>query len=166
MAIVLIEVMMLASICIADDISPSINVYAPNPKKIVDTPTTITFLIQISNLRDNETIVYIEVIDYPEGWISNLSQSQIIIDPVNYDSEVVEEVSFSITPPQSTGHILETITLEFTPQYYPLEEDDPQGTPISLNLQVEIKGSSTPGFELLTLLIAFGLAFIFLRHKQ
>jgi hypothetical protein len=151
---------------------PLINVYTAEPNRIVNPQDTVTFPIEITNLGNKETLVTARVVKYPEGWSPLLSQSQIIIPSVAESGSGTNkmEMSFSITPPYGLGwhNDLETITLEFTPQFSPPMAGGNKtiGTPVPFSMTVRSRGVSTPGFEIIPLIIALGIVTIILKKRK
>lgn len=152
---------------------PLINVYTEQPARVVEPQTTVSFPIKITNLGNKETIVTVKVTDYPEGWAPLLAQSQIVIPAAGETSGGnIAELSFSITPPYGLGwhNELETITLEFTPQFSPPGGGGNQsgliGTPVPFQLSVRSRGFSTPGFELFGVLGALIITMIIIKKRK
>jgi hypothetical protein len=151
---------------------PLINVYTTEPNRIVTPQETVTFPIEITNLGNKETLVTARVVEYPEGWSPLLSQSQIIIPSVAESGSGTNkmEMSFSITPPYGLGwhNDLETITIEFTPQFSPPMAGGNKtiGTPVPFSMTVRSRGISTPGFEVIPLIIALGIVTIILKKRK
>lgn len=152
---------------------PLINVYTDKPARVVDPQTTVNFPIKITNLGNKETIVTAKVTDYPEGWAPLLAQSQIVIPAAGETSgDNSAEISFSITPPYGFGwhNELETIALEFTPQFSPPGGGGNQsgliGTPVPFQLTVRSRGFSTPGFELIGVMGALIITMIIIKKRK
>ena len=152
---------------------PLINVYTEQPARVVEPQTTVSFPIKITNLGNKETIVTVKVTDYPSGWAPLLAQSQIVIPAAGETSgDNIAELSFSITPPYGLGwhNELETITLEFTPQFSPPGGGGNQsgliGTPVPFQLSVRNRGFSTPGFELFGVLGALIITMIVIKKRK
>lgn len=149
---------------------PLIDVYTENPTRIVGPQETVTFPIKITNLGNKQTLVTARIINYPNGWSPLLSQSQITIASVK-EGNNVGYLSFSITPPYGMGwhNELETITLEFTPQFSPPSGNISNniGTPVPFQVTVRNRGFSTPGFEVAGLFLAvLGTVAITMIKKQ
>ena len=129
---------------------PLIDVQTENPSRVVGPQDTATFIIKITNHGNKQTLVTARIVDYPEGWAPLLPQSQIII-PSRSEGNNVGEMSFSITPPYGFGwhNELETITLEFTPEFSPPQPGQSAfvGTPVPFQVTMRSRGFSTPGFE-------------------
>ena len=127
---------------------PLIDVYTEKPSRIVGPQETVTFPIRITNLGNKQTLVTAKLINYPEGWAPLLSQSQIIIPSASDPGNNVGEMSFSITPPYGFGwhNELETITIEFTPQFSPPQGNASSniGTPVPFQVIIRSRGFSTP----------------------
>jgi len=138
---------------------PMLSVSTDDATKTIETRSTVSFPITIKSIGENTTEVLIEVITYPEGWTPHLSNASLLLQP---DEE--QEITFSITPPESGDNAWGAITLEFTPRFFPVQVGDPQGTPTQLELRVNIREPSTPGFELV--LVAVALACIFLWNRK
>jgi len=152
---------------------PLINVYTAQPARVVDPHTTVNFPIEITNLGNKETIVTAKIIRYPEGWAPLLSQSQIVIPATTETSGVnTGELIFSITPPYGFGwhDEVETITLEFTPQFSPPGGGGNQsgliGTPVPFQLTIRSRGFSLPGFEFLGIAGALIITAIFMKKRK
>ncbi len=138
---------------------PLIDVYTEDPSRVVGPQETVTFPVRITNLGNKQTIVTAKIIDYPENWSPLLSQAQIIIPSAEGAGENnVGYLSFSITPPYDLGwhNDLETITLEFTPEFSPPQANRSRfvGTSVPFQVTIRSRGFSTPGFETVGLLFA------------
>jgi hypothetical protein len=150
---------------------PLINVYTQKPTRVVGPQETVTFPIEITNLGNKETLVTARVVDCPKGWSPLLSQSQIVI-PSTAEGGATNtmEMSFSITPPYDFGwhNDLETITLEFTPQFSPPQAGTNKtiGTPVPFQMTVRSRGFSTPGFEVFPVIIAIGIVSLILLKRR
>ncbi|MEM0466842.1 MAG: hypothetical protein QXX20_04515 [Candidatus Thermoplasmatota archaeon] len=141
--------------------TPDIDIRTENPVKFVGPQETATFPIEIQNLGNKKTRVTARILDYPQGWTPLLPNTQITIAPGE-----VGLMSFSITPPFGFGwhNEYETITLEFTPEFWPPAAGSQQsqyvGSPVIYQVTVRNRGISTPGFEFVILAAALGLAAI------
>ncbi|MCX6664482.1 MAG: hypothetical protein NT038_00240 [Euryarchaeota archaeon] len=137
---------------------PLIDVYTESPSRIVGPQETVTFPVKITNQGNKQTLVTARIITYPDGWSPLLSQSQIVIPSASESpGNNVGYMSFSITPPYGLGwhNDLETITLEFTPQFSPPAAGvNNTGTPVPFQVTVRNRGFSTPGFECIGVLAA------------
>jgi len=147
---------------------PLIDVYTEEPSRIVGPQDTVNFPIRITNLGNKQTLVTIRVVDYPQGWTPLLSQSQVII-PSAESGNNIGYLSFSITPPFGFGwhNDLETITLELTPQFSPPQGNMSGyiGTPVPFQMTIRNRGFSTPGFEMVIMIIAMiAVAIIIKKH--
>jgi hypothetical protein len=140
---------------------PLIDVYTDNPTRIVGPQETVVFPIKITNLGNKRTLVTGRIINYPEGWSAQLSQSQITI-PSAAEGNNVGMISLSIIPPYGFGwhNDLEDIYLDFTPEFSPPSSNNSAytGTPVPVQLTVRSRGFSTPGFETAGMLLSIGIA--------
>jgi hypothetical protein len=151
---------------------PLINVYTETPNVIVSPQETVNFPIKITNLGNKESIVRARIVDAPDGWATLLPQSQIVIPSKNEAGENDELLTFSVTPPYGLGwhNDLETITLEFTPEFSPPSGASNTsafiGTPVQFQVTLRNRGFSTPGFEFLFLIIAIGLIVLLAKKTK
>jgi len=79
-------------------------------------------------------------------------------------------MSFSITPPYGFGwhNELETITIEFTPQFSPPQGNASSniGTPVPFQVIIRSRGFSTPGFELIGVFLALIIISIIIKKQK
>lgn len=140
---------------------PLIDVYTENPTRIVGPQETVVFPIKITNLGNKRTLVTARILNYPNGWSAQLSQSQITI-PSAAEGNNVGIVSLSIIPPYGFGwhNDLQDIKLDFTPQFSPPQSNNSAytGTPVPFQLTIRNRGFSTPGFETAGTLLSIGIA--------
>jgi len=149
---------------------PLIDVYTEKPSRIVSPQETVNFPIRITNLGNKQTLVTIKIVDYPKGWTPLLSQTQVII-PSAESGNNIGYMSFSITPPFDFGwhNDLETITLELTPEFSPPQGNMSGyvGTPVPFQMTIRSRGFSTPGFEIVIMIIAMiAVSIIMKRHRN
>jgi hypothetical protein len=151
---------------------PLINVYTEKPNVVVAPQETVNFPIEITNLGNKETIVRARIVDYPDGWATLLPQSQIVIPSARESGDNTDTLTFSVTPPYGFGwhNELETITLEFTPEFSPPQGGGNNsafvGTPVQFQVTLRNRGFSTPGFEFILILAAIGIILFIGRRKK
>jgi hypothetical protein len=150
---------------------PLIDVQTDNPSRIVGPQETVTFPIRITNLGNKQTLVTAKITNYPEGWAPLLPESTIIIPSISEAGagNNVATMAFSITPPYGLGwhNELQTITIEFTPQFSPpVAGKNLTGTPINFQVTVRNRGFSTPGFELVGVVAAVIIVGILLKKRR
>ena len=141
---------------------PLIDVYTESPTRIVGPQETVIFPIKITNLGNKRTLVTARILSYPEDWSVQMSQTQITI-PSAADGNNIGYLSCSVIPPFGFGwhNDLETINLDFTPQFSPPQGNNTDyiGTPVAFQITVRNRGFSTPGFETGGMLLSIGIAF-------
>lgn len=142
---------------------PLINVYTAEPNVVVAPQETVNFPIEITNLGNKETIVRARITDKPDGWATLLPQSQIIIPSARGGGDNTDTLTFSVTPPYGFGwhNELETISLEFTPEFSPPQGGGNTsafvGSPVQFQVTLRNRGFSTPGYEFILVLAAIGI---------
>jgi hypothetical protein len=149
---------------------PLIDVYTEKPSRVVGPQEAVTFPIKITNLGNKQTLVTARIIDYPKGWAPLLSQSQIVIPAASDAGTNIGEMIFSITPPYGFGwhNELETITLEFTPEFSPPQPNTSAytGTPVPFQVTIRNRGFSTPGFESIAVILSAIIVISILIKKR
>ena len=143
------------------DYLPIIDIDLLSPAEQKISPVNITTIpINITNLGNGVTNVSIEHIDHPQNWT--------ITNPAGVTIPVGEtkQVTVNILPDKSFEN--ETIRLKFVPRFS--TDFSKEGEPLFITLILENDGSlkekeETPGFELLTFLVACGFLSLILRKK-
>ena len=122
---------------------------------------TASFPIDITNLGNDRTKVFLEVEDVPDGWIA------VVSDDVTVDVDGKVTAYLTIKPPKNFGYHYEeeSFRVGLTPTR--AEKISDQGQTEYVTVVVESRGFSTPGFEAIMLIGALlTIALIFKKHKK
>jgi hypothetical protein len=150
---------------------PLINLYSESPNIVVSPQETVNIPIEITNLGNKQTIVRAKIIDKPDGWATLLPQSQIIIPSASDPGDNKELLTFSVTPPYGFGwhNEIETLILEFTPEFSPPTSGSNRsafiGTPVQFQVNIRNRGFSTPGYEFVFLIAAISIILILSKKR-
>jgi len=133
---------------------PLISVETPQSQIKTTTPgKSVVFPIKVTNYANYDTRIRFRITNVPRGW-NVQSVPEVIVGSTAQGKENAETVTLTVLPPFTIGwhHEIETFMLEVTPEraYGELI----QGSPLYIPLVVENRGFSTPGFEIVFLLIA------------
>lgn len=139
--------------------------YPKGNVKEISPDETVDFDIDIQNWGNGATQVSAEVIDIPDGWHAKIDKT-ITLESSLYGDETKRQISLKVKPPISFGYHEDRAIIEvkMTPYFY--NNTDYTGEPHYLYFIVQSKGFSTPGFELLTVLIAFIFVFLPIWKKK
>jgi len=122
---------------------------------------TASFPIEITNLGNDRTKVFLEVENIPDGWIA------IVSDDVTIDVDGKATAYLIIKPPKNFGyhHEEESFRVALIPAR--AEKISDRGQTEYVSVIVESRGFSTPGFEAIMLIGALlTIALIFKKHKK
>ena len=125
---------------------------------------TASFPIELENMGNGNTEVISEVIDIPKGWIAEIMTSTTLGSNL-LGGSTKKTITLKIKPPIDLGYHEEraVIKVTITPTYYKTPKFE--GEPHYLSFIVQSRGFSTPGFDIITLLLAFILV-MFLIWKR
>lgn len=115
---------------------------------------TAEFTFEIQNWGNAVTKVVSEIENLPEGWLSEIVHSTILGSDL-VGSTYKKTISLRVKPPIDFGYHEDRaiIKVSMTPINYGNPED--KGEPHYLYFIVQSKGFSTPGFDVIILLLAF-----------
>jgi hypothetical protein len=129
----------------------------------------VSWDIKVSNNGNGEAIVRAQVDSIlPEGWIVSVNP-QIIV-PSLADGEINEKVmSLTVLPPQNFGYynINQQFIIKLTSEFSSPggDSNSTKGEPLYLNLAVQLRGFTVPGFEFILLLSGMLIFIIIGKHK-
>lgn len=144
---------------------PQLSFAYPNSNvKNISPGETANFLIEIENWGNAETNVNTEVVDIPEGWQANIVKN-LTLGTNLFGGDAKEVISLNVKPPISFGYHEDRaiIKVKMTPVFY--NNSEFKGEPHYLYFIVQSKGFSTPGFEMIIIIVAF-IFVIFLIWKR
>ena len=118
----------------------------------IDPDSTANFDIEIENIGNAKTYLTTRIVDMPEGWTVNLP-SELILGAGTIGEETKKTIRLSVKPPYSFGYHneAETVTVALKPSYF--NDKSISGEEYYIKFLIKNKGFSTPGFELIYLLI-------------
>lgn len=127
---------------------PLINPDLPSGKSIKIGPMdTAEFPIEIENMGNARTIVYLDVIEetVPEGW------NAIVTSQVTLDEKVGSKSTayLVVKPPKGFGYHQDEVTIKVSMTPVRADDTSQQGTTIYESFLVESQGVSTYGMEIL-----------------
>ncbi len=115
---------------------------------------TADFNFEIQNWGNGATKVISEVVDLPDGWLTEIVHSTIL------GSELVGStsgklISLRVKPPVDFGYHEDRAVIKISMTPISIENPDYRGEPHYLYFIVQSKGFFTPGFDIVILLFAF-----------
>lgn len=133
--------------------------------KSISPDETATFDIEIENIGNGKTNVSLRVIDAPDDWVATIP-SCLLIDSKDLSENNKRTVQLDIKPPCSFGYHneKETITVAIKPTYF--KDDTVQGEEYYLTFIVKNKGFSTPGFEVIYVLVGLIIVLLIVKRKN
>jgi hypothetical protein len=125
---------------------------------------TATFPINIENLGNARTIVYLNVVNVPKDWVAIVT-SQITLEEATGSTATAYLV---IKPPKGFGYHDDQKTITISMQ--PVQADRPtnMGVITTETVLVQSRGFSTPGFEAIGFIgaLAIVMVIIFITRKR
>lgn len=122
---------------------------------------TASFPIEITNLGNDRTKVFLEVENVPDGWIA------VVSDDVTIDVDGKATAYLIIKPPKNFGYHYEEESFRVALTPVRAEKISDRGQTEYVTVVVESRGFSTPGFEAIMLIGALlTIALIFKKHKK
>jgi len=132
-----------------------------NTKEIGPMDTAV-FPVEIENLGNARTIVFLDVVSVPENW------NAVITSQVTLDEKVGSKATayLVVKPPKGFGYHFdeETIKISMTPVR--ADKTDEQGTILSESFLVQSRGFSTPGFEAILFIGALFAVILLIRRQR
>lgn len=142
---------------------PTVQISVDEPVRTVGPHESINFNINVKNVGNKITRITPEIKTRAEDWNPAINPPQIEVAP-NTDSTF----TFSIVSPFEFGwhNEFKTFEIEVNSRVYPFRTGAANNTQ-SIYLTVNNLGFSTPGFEVVTLMVAtFGIAYILKRRNK
>jgi len=123
-----------------------------------------TIPINITNMGNGKTKINSEILNIPTNWNITLPETTLNVGET-------KQIDIIVEPPEDFDN--GTIKLQFTPAYY--DDETYQGNTRELSILLENDGSleeetdngfSLPGFEMLALIAAIGIALIVIKRRK
>jgi hypothetical protein len=151
-----------ADIVFTPSFVPTVTIITEKPTRMIHPKESINFNIQVKNEANKKARIIPKLITITPSWSPT-------INPPFFDILPGEEQSFvfSVYTPYDFGwhNEIQSFQIDFTTQIFPLREDAAKGGPYSIFLRINNYGFSTPGFEIVPILISFGCVIIIVRKK-
>jgi hypothetical protein len=143
-------------------ISPA---YPDSNTKQIGPMDTATFRIDITNMGNARTRVYLNVVTVPEGWVA------IVTDQVTLEEAVgaVGTAYLVVKPPKGFGYHYDEKTITISMQPFKADDESKKGAITPASFLVESRGFSTPGFDAIAFIGALALVMsiiIFIRKRK
>ena len=132
-----------------------------NSKQIGPLDTAV-FPIEIENLGNARTRVFLEVVDHPKDWIV------VVTDDITLDEAQGSKGTAYLTvkPPKSFGYHYEEESIRVSMLPTRAEDITNQGEKTYVTVVVESRGFSTPGFEIISSIGAIIALMIILKLRK
>jgi len=143
-------------------ISPA---YPDSNTKQIGPMDTATFRIDITNMGNARTRVYLNVVTVPAGWVA------IVTDQVTLEEAVgaVGTAYLVVKPPKGFGYHYDEQTITISMQPFKADDESKKGAITPASFLVESRGFSTPGFDAIAFIGALALVMsiiIFIRKRK
>jgi len=131
-------------------ISPA---YPDSNTKQIGPMDTATFRIDITNMGNARTRVYLNVVTVPAGWVA------IVTDQVTLEEAVgaVGTAYLVVKPPKGFGYHYDEQTITISMQPFKADDESKKGAITPASFLVESRGFSTPGFDAIAFIGALAL---------
>jgi len=143
--------------------SPAISFTTPNGNFMEIGPMdTANFEIQIENLGNAETEVVCEILNAPKDWSPNIVTAVLLGSNVKGEEGTTKTVYFKVKPPYGFGYHSEaqSFQVKLTPYYY--KNPSYVGKEYILTFNIQSRGFSTYGFEILLIAIIIGIVLLYI----
>jgi len=132
-----------------------------NSKEIGPMDTAV-FPIDIANLGNARTIVLLNVVSVPKGWVAVIT-SQLLLEEGAGSNGTAYLV---VKPPKSFGYHNDEQTIKISMQPVKADDYSKKGEITNETFLVQSRGFSTPGFETIIFLGAFAMAFLIVTYTR
>lgn len=141
---------------------PTVTIVPDKPTRKVGPQESVNFNIRVKNEANKKARITPQLVTSVAEWSPTINPPFFDIEPGNEESFI-----FSVYTPYDFGwhNEIQAFQIDFTTQIFPLRDDAPKGGPYSIFLRINNYGFSTPGFEILPILLALGIAGIMFRKK-
>jgi hypothetical protein len=127
---------------------------------------TATFRIDITNMGNARTKVYLSVVTVPAGWVA------IVTDQITLEEGVgsVGTAYLVVKPPKGFGYHYDEKMIVISMQPFKADEESKKGAITPASFLVESRGFSTPGFDAIAfigaLALVMGIVIFIQKRKQ
>jgi len=141
---------------------PTVTIIPDKPTRTVGPQESVNFNIRVKNEANKKARITPQLVTSASDWSPTINPPFFDVLPGGEESFV-----FSVYTPYDFGwhNEIQSFQVDFTTQIFPLREDAAKGGPYSIFLRINNYGFSTPGFELLPILAALGLAGVMFGKK-
>ena len=123
---------------------------------------TATFRIDIVNMGNARTKVYLNVVNIPEGWVAIVTDQIIIEEGVGS----MNTAYLVVKPPKGFGYHYDEKTITISMQPFKADDESKKGSITPASFLVESRGFSTPGFEAIAFIGAIALVMSILIYTR
>lgn len=141
---------------------PTVTIVPERPTRTVGPRESVNFEIRVKNEANKKARITPRLNTSAPDWSPTINPPFFDVLP---GSE--EKFTFSVYTPYDFGwhNEIQSFQIDFTTRIFPLQEDAAVGGPYAIYLRINNYGFSTPGFELLPIIAAIGIALILVRNK-
>ena len=140
-------------------ISPS---YPDSNTKQIGPMDTAMFRININNMGNARTKVYLKVDKVPAGWVAIVTDQVILEEGVGS----MATAFLVVKPPKGFGYHYDEKTIEISMQPVWADDESKKGSLTPASFLVESRGFSTPGFEAIAFIGALALIMSILIYTR
>lgn len=143
-------------------ISPS---YPDSNTKQIGPMDTAMFRIDINNMGNARTKVYLKVDKVPTGWVAIVTDQVILEEGVGS----MATAFLVVKPPKGFGYHYDEKTIEISMQPVWADDESKKGSITPASFLVESRGFSTPGFEAIAFIGALALVtsiLVYIRKRK
>jgi hypothetical protein len=144
---------------------PTVTIIPDKPMRTVAPRETVNFNIKIKNEANKKARITptLDIQYSSKDWSA-------LINPPYFDIDAgqQEEFVFSIYAPYDFGwhNEIGEFKIDFTTEIFPLNPTSPKGGPYSIYFRLNNYGFSTPGFEILLLIVSISIIGIIIKKKK
>jgi hypothetical protein len=130
--------------------------------KVIGPMDTAVFPIDIENLGNARTVVFLNVVKVPKDWVAIIT-SQVVLEEGAGSTATTYLI---VKPPKSFGYHNDEQTIQISMQPVKADNYSQKGEITYETFLVQSRGFSTPGFETILFLGAFAMTFLIVAYTR
>ena len=142
---------------------PLINTEIQSGFKEIGPMDTAEFPIEIQNLGNARTIVFLEVENIPEGWNAVMSPARVTLEEAEGSTATANLI---VKPPKNFGYHFDETSIRISMKPVRADKQSDEGTKLYENFLVQSRGFSTPGFEGIIFVVALFSVILFIKMRK
>lgn len=143
------------------DYKPLISPHLPEANtKDIGPMDTAVFPIEIENLGNARTIVFLNVTSVPKDWVAAVTSNIILEEGAGSKTTAY----LTVRPPKSFGYHYDEVPIKISMQPVMADDTSKVGTIYYETFIVQSRGFSTPGFEAIAFIGAIAIVFLIVAY--